>query len=143
MNTWAMKKILSEILTALKVLHSRGIMHRDIKPQNIVIDEDFNCKIIDFGLSLQMNEIHEKSKFSKCGTVGYMAPEVIINKHSSIRPYSNKCDIFSFGIVAHIILMGSNPLKGKNYIETYDLNLECRIVLNKSKIISKYGLECL
>ncbi len=49
-------------------------MHRDIKPQNILVDEDFNCRIIDFGLSLYLDNSVEKTRFCKCGTIGYMAP---------------------------------------------------------------------
>lgn len=90
-------------------------MHRDIKPQNIIVDEDFNCRIIDFGLSLYLDNSVEKTRFCKCGTIGYMAPEVIMAKYSNNRFYSNKCDLFSFGIIAHMLLMGKNPLKGKNY----------------------------
>ncbi len=44
-----------------------------------------------------------------------MAPEVLLNSSSQKRPYSSKCDIFSFGIIAHMILLGENPLKGVDY----------------------------
>jgi len=44
-----------------------------------------------------------------------MAPEVISNVHDCKKPYTYKCDVFSMGIVAHLILMGANPLKGRSY----------------------------
>lgn len=68
-----MKAILSSILTCLKDLHERKIFHRDIKPQNIHIDSNYQCKLIDFGLSLNAVNV-DKSCFRKCGTIGYMAP---------------------------------------------------------------------
>lgn len=74
--------------------------------------------------------------------MGYMAPEVIANSSDQRKPYTSKCDIFSFGIIAHMVLLGFNPLKGKNYEETYTKNKECTIELNKEDIISKYGPPC-
>lgn len=68
-----------------------------------------------------------------------MAPEVYVNEFSHVKPYSNKCDLFSFGIVAHILLMGYNPLKGKSYEESCELNRECRLKLDEKKISGKYG----
>jgi serine/threonine protein kinase len=47
--------------------------------------------------------------------MGYMAPEVVFNTPDQRKQYTTKCDIFSFGIIAYIILLGENPLKGKNY----------------------------
>ena len=44
---------------------------------------------------------------------------MFLNEFSFVRPYNAKCDLFSFGIVVHMLLMGSNPIKGKNYEETY------------------------
>lgn len=106
------KYLLTNILMGLKDCHESGVIHRDIKPQNIIVDvHTYQMKLIDFGLSLQA-EKGSKVCRNKCGTVGYMAPEVFQ------RSYSEKSDIFSFGIIAHLLLMGSNPLKGKSYEET-------------------------
>jgi serine/threonine protein kinase len=109
------KVILISILLNLKDLHARKIIHRDIKPQNIHIDSSLQCKLIDFGLSLDVTNPLEKQYFRKCGTIGYMAPEVFMNEFAFVRPYSSKCDLFSLGIIAHMLLMGINPIKGKSY----------------------------
>lgn len=111
----SIKLVLASILLCLKAVHSEKIIHRDIKPHNILIDSELRCKLIDFGLSLDVRHPLEKNHFRKCGTVGYMAPEVFANEFSCLRPYSTQSDMFSFGIVAHMLLMGSNPIKGKSY----------------------------
>ena len=63
--------------------------------------------IIDFGLSFDSKKY---TSLIRCGTNAYMAPEVHSFPETN-RPYSDKCDIFSLGIVAHLLMLGSNPLK--------------------------------
>lgn len=105
-------------------------MHRDLKPQNIMVDDvTLNPKLIDFGLSLLYNSKTDKKRFKRCGTMGYMAYEVIHNTMDKKKTYDCKCDMFSFGIIAHMMLLGYNPIKGGNYNETVKKNEECNIVL--------------
>jgi len=115
------KRMIINLLLVLKECHSRHIIHRDIKPQNIIVDTNMRPKLIDFGLAILTNECNESSIFKRCGTMGYMAPEVI-NSEKYNKPYSAKCDIFSLGIICHLLLLGSNPLKGKSYESTRALN---------------------
>jgi serine/threonine protein kinase len=100
----------------LKVCHAKKIIHRDIKPENVIyLPEKKIIKLIDFGLALDCSKIREASDFIRCGSFGYMAPEVMKN-HGNIKcRYDYKCDIFSFGLVAHQLLFGSNPLIGKTF----------------------------
>jgi serine/threonine protein kinase len=131
--------IFRKVLLGLAYIHSKGIIHRDLKPQNIMIDEaTMTPKLIDFGLSLLFNAKTDKKKFKRCGTIGYMAHEVISNVNEKKKCYDCKCDMFSFGIIAHMMLMGFNPIKGQNYIETVKKNEECVIVLDEKQILSKY-----
>jgi serine/threonine protein kinase len=58
------------------------------------------------------------SKFMRCGTMGYIAPEVVNNSEKSRKRYDTKSDMYGFGIIAHMLLLGSNPLRGKNYATT-------------------------
>jgi serine/threonine protein kinase len=69
-------------------------------------------KIIDFGLSLHAGQTGNRCNYKRCGTLSYMAPEVFAAEQD--KTYDEKCDIFSFGIIAHMMLLGWNPLKGKN-----------------------------
>ncbi|MGB1271601.1 MAG: serine/threonine-protein kinase [Endozoicomonas sp.] len=75
---------------ALGYLHSKGITHRDIKPDNIIIDHKMNPRLVDFGFSKLLDE--EQKTMTPCGTDGYMAPEIINNK-----PYNNAIDLWSLG----------------------------------------------
>jgi serine/threonine protein kinase len=119
------KYLLSNILMGVRECHEGSVIHRDLKPQNIIVDvHTYQMKIIDFGLSLEGEQMGVEACRSKCGTVGYMAPEVFLKR------YSEKCDMFSFGIIAHLILMGSNPLKGRNYEETSLRNQAGKVQLN-------------
>ena len=109
-------QIIKNCMEGLKCLHRNGIIHRDLKPQNIMINEEnFTAKIIDFGLSLILKNKMEKKAFRRCGTIGYMAHEVITNTPLNREPYDQKIDIFSMGIIVHLMLTGNNPLRGKTY----------------------------
>ena len=85
-------KIFKQILTGLKYLHDKGIMHRDIKPDNILIDANNNIKITDFGISALYKQGYDflSSGYSRVGRRDYVCPEIINGQH-----YDYKCDIFS------------------------------------------------
>jgi serine/threonine protein kinase len=67
---------------------------------------------------------------------------VIENSGEHKKPYNNKCDLFSFGIIAHMLLLGYNPVKGDSYDETYLKNKLCEININKALAVSKGGEHC-
>ena len=98
------KVISYKILKALKTLHKLKICHRDIKADNILLDEKFNIKIADFGLSSFMKGNNGKIK-GRVGTKQYMAPEVIEEKEYD----GEKADIFSTGVLIFTILTGKLP----------------------------------
>ena len=90
------------IAQGLKYLHSQGIIHRDLKPENILF-QDTSLKdpvIVDLGLATFENE--SEYLFPRCGTPGYVAPEVINIKSQSAK-YSSVCDVFSLGVIFHIL----------------------------------------
>lgn len=97
-------KIAYQIISALCYMHSAGLMHRDLKPSNILVDDEFNIKICDFGLArsvLNENDLQKKStkmrrKLSdKCQTRWYRAPEVILLE----KIYNEKIDLWSLGCI--------------------------------------------
>ena len=142
-NLSTLRKIFKSILKGLIHSHEKNVIHRDIKPQNVIIDlTTYQAKLIDFGLSLWVNPNTSKKAYKRCGTMGYMAYEVIKNSSENRKVYDQKCDVFSFGIIAHMMLLEKNPLKGKTYEETAAKNSECKIVLDKESILKKYGESC-
>ena len=90
------KLIFHKILKGVKALHDAGICHRDLKMQNILVDEEFNPKICDFGFASDIKGT-DGTGFLKefLGTLNYAAPEIFLN-----RPYKGiKADVFSLGVV--------------------------------------------
>lgn len=80
--------------------------------------------LVDFGLATYTN--NQKFLFTRCGTPGYVAPE-IANLKEKDELYDEKCDIFSFGVIMHMILLGKILFKGKNFNEVLKMNKQCII----------------
>lgn len=101
------KSLTRQTLDGLAYLHDMGILHRDLKADNILLDLDGTCKISDFGISKKTDDIYgNDSSNSMQGTVFWMAPEVI---QSQGQGYSAKVDIWSLGCVVLEMFAGRRP----------------------------------
>jgi len=114
------KEFMRGLCRGLKELHSHNIMHRDIKPDNLMLRDDGTMEpvIVDFGLAADVNS--DDYIFYRCGTPGYVAPEVItLARGQKIAP---TCDIFSAGAIFHILLMARPLFTGSKFEEVYENN---------------------
>ena len=123
-------QVIKCILEALSYMADKNIMHRDLKPDNMILKEknklnQCTLKIVDFGLST-MCDIPEYL-FKRCGTPGYVAPEVI-NAPSNVNiHYSPKCDVFSVGVIFYIMVTQKSPFDGKSFKEILQKNKNCQV----------------
>ena len=93
-----------QLLKAVDVLHANNFFHRDIKPENIMINQNDQVKIIDFGLAVT-NEKNIKMR-RLAGTPYYMAPEVLKGS------YNDKADMWSLGVLLYTLVSGYLPFQG-------------------------------
>ena len=102
--------IFKQILTGLIYLHQNNVLHRDIKPDNILIDKNNNIKITDFGISAMYGKEYGflSYGFSTVGRPDYVCPEILNN-----QPYDFRCDIFSLGYTIYYIMNFELPTKVK------------------------------
>ena len=119
------RKIFSQLNSALKIMIKKGFSHRDLKPSNILFsyqnDEksDFIIKLGDFGLTTYLDE--SETVKTNCGTEYYKAPEVETSK------YSNKCDLYSLGILLYFLKTREYIFEGKNFFEKFNNKLKNKI----------------
>mmetsp|Transcript_102253 Transcript_102253/g.142375 ORF Transcript_102253/g.142375 Transcript_102253/m.142375 type:complete len:161 (+) Transcript_102253:331-813(+) len=139
------------ILDALAYCSAKGIMHRDLKPDNILVDKGDKIKIVDFGLATHVDL--PEYIFKKCGTPGYIAPEVF--KYDQKNPsthYNQKCDVFSAGNIMFFMLFhypffdGSDASEilrwNRKYTNEFDAMITIRQeVKDSSTKINKEGLD--
>lgn len=92
------------MIDGIAACHAKGIAHRDIKPQNLLLDRDYQLKLTDFGLSKIREDPNVGMSTTYVGTRGYQAPELLAGKK-----YYNSCDLFSAGVVLFILLTGYPP----------------------------------
>ncbi|XP_067009883.2 serine/threonine-protein kinase grp isoform X2 [Anabrus simplex] len=105
MNEWEAQKYFKQLLAGVEYLHSRGVAHRDLKPENLLLDENDNLKITDFGMAtIYRSQGKERCLDKRCGTLPYVAPEVLL------RPYhAEPADVWACGIILVAMLAGELP----------------------------------
>jgi len=104
--------IMLQLTSGIACAHDRYIIHRDIKPQNVMILEDGRVKITDFGIAVALNSAELTQTNSVMGSVHYLPPEQANGSGATV-----KSDIYSLGILMYELLTGKLPFKGENAVE--------------------------
>ncbi len=100
-----------EIARALGAAHARHIVHRDVKPQNVLIDEEGSAKVTDFGIARTLDEEGLTADGRVLGTTDYVSPEQALGQH-----VTGQSDLYSLGVVLYEMLSGEVPFKGENQV---------------------------
>ena len=102
------RRIFQQLMSGVEYSHRLKIVHRDLKPENVLLDDELNVKLADYGLSNQMTE----GEFLKtsCGSPNYAAPEVIRGGFYS----GPEVDVWSAGVILYVMLCGRLPFENEN-----------------------------
>uniref|UniRef100_A0AAR2IMS3 Protein kinase C n=1 Tax=Pygocentrus nattereri TaxID=42514 RepID=A0AAR2IMS3_PYGNA len=104
----------AEIICGLQFLHSKGIIYRDLKLDNVMLDKDGHIKIADFGMCKE-NMVGENRATTFCGTPDYIAPEILLGQR-----YTFSVDWWSFGVLVYEMLIGQSPFQGDDEDELFE-----------------------
>ena len=140
-------KYFIQVTAAVQFLHSIGLAHRDIKPENILLDEDRNVKLCDFGWCV---DVSKGERMTFCGTYEYMAPEIVDEKY-----YDYSIDVWSLGVLLYEMIHGFSPfrpnkknskdpmkeifdnIRHKNYTIQKNISDDCKDLIDKLLEIDK------
>ncbi|MBZ2195630.1 Stk1 family PASTA domain-containing Ser/Thr kinase [Occultella gossypii] len=104
--------VLESILDALAAAHRAGLVHRDMKPENVLIAADGRVKVADFGLARAVTEATAASTGNLLGTVAYLSPEIVTSGNADAR-----ADVYAVGILFYEMLTGHPPFEGETPIQ--------------------------
>lgn len=117
---------LRQIISGLKYLHNKGILHRDLKLGNFFVNENMELRLGDFGLAAKLETVEQRKK-TICGTPNYLAPEVL-----NRQGHGTESDVWSLGCVIYTLLCGNPPFETLDLKETYKCIKEVRYSLPPS-----------
>ncbi|KAK8683685.1 hypothetical protein V6N13_039737 [Hibiscus sabdariffa] len=110
------RKYFQQLISAVGYCHSRGIFHRDLKPENLLLDDNGNLKVSDFGLSAETDQIRADGMLhTLCGTPAYVAPEILTKKGYD----GAKVDVWACGVILFVMHAGYLPFNDPNLMAMY------------------------
>lgn len=101
-----------QVLDALAAAHRAGLVHRDVKPENVLLATDGRIKVADFGLARAVTEVTSTTTGTVFGTVAYLAPELVVRGDSDART-----DVYAAGVLVYEMLTGAQPFTGETPIQ--------------------------
>ena len=123
------------ILDAVEHMHSRHIVHRDLKPENVLLSDasdEATLKVVDLGLSREFAT--RRPMRTVCGTHRYLAPEIVECHRGSAAGYDEAVDIWGIGLLAYMMLYGTNPFDKQTQTATHESILACNISFPDSNV---------
>ncbi|KAG6435804.1 hypothetical protein SASPL_100681 [Salvia splendens] len=110
------RKYFQQLISAVDYCHSHGVFHRDLKPENLLLDENWDLKITDFGLSAVTGQTRQDGLLhTLCGTPAYVAPEILAKKGYD----GAKIDVWSCGVILYVLNAGYLPFNDTNLMAMY------------------------
>ena len=124
LSYWQIVEIVRKLADVLRLLHSRNIWHRDIKPQNVMLQKDGEIKLIDFGIATlerERDDALETGEGLIMGTPAFVSPEQV--RGGKKAPLDGRSDLYSLGALMYFMLTGRRPFSGKTAVEILRRNL--------------------
>ncbi|PKA61225.1 CBL-interacting serine/threonine-protein kinase 12 [Apostasia shenzhenica] len=110
------RRYFQQLISAVGFCHARGVFHRDLKPENLLLGDNGDLKVSDFGLSAVSDQIRQDGLFHTfCGTPAYVAPEVLTRKGYD----GAKVDVWSCGVILFVLMAGYLPFHDQNVMAMY------------------------
>eukprot|EP00758_Cryptobia_borreli_P001280 Tbor_TRINITY_DN2094_c0_g1::TRINITY_DN2094_c0_g1_i1::g.12139::m.12139/K06631/PLK1; polo-like kinase 1 len=129
--------IMIQSISALQYMHNEDVLHRDLKLGNMMMDENMNVKIGDFGLAAELQFDGERKR-TVCGTPNYIAPEILEGARNG---HSFEVDVWSLGVILYTLLVGEPPFQTNDVKATYNRIKQCQFHFPSNLTISNSGKE--